>query len=119
MEIARRHVLEEDQEAFDAAFAKAMETGKLEFEVRVRWPNGAVHWMASRGRVSFDEFGRPVRAAGVNFDVTELKRAEHALIEADRRKDEFLAILGQLRNPLAPRRAVSSKSGRRGRATRR
>jgi PAS domain S-box-containing protein len=101
MEIARRHVLEADRAAFDAAFAKAMETGKL-IEARVRWPNGAVHWMATRGRVSVDELGRPVRAAGVNFDVTEQKRAEQALIEADRRKDEFLAILGhELRNPLA------------------
>jgi PAS domain S-box-containing protein len=36
-------------------------------------------------------------------DLTERKRAEEALREADRRKDEFLAILGhELRNPLAP-----------------
>jgi signal transduction histidine kinase len=33
----------------------------------------------------------------------ELERANRALVEADRRKDEFLAILGhELRNPLAP-----------------
>ena len=33
----------------------------------------------------------------------ELERANAALVEADRRKDEFLAILGhELRNPLAP-----------------
>ncbi len=35
-------------------------------------------------------------------DVTERRRAEEALQEADRRKDEFLATLGhELRNPLA------------------
>ena len=36
-------------------------------------------------------------------DITERKRAEEALREADRRKDEFLAILAhELRNPLEP-----------------
>jgi PAS domain S-box-containing protein len=37
------------------------------------------------------------------IDVTDRKRAEEALLEADRRKDEFLATLAhELRNPLAP-----------------
>ncbi|MBK9260097.1 MAG: response regulator [Polyangiaceae bacterium] len=36
-------------------------------------------------------------------DITEIKRAEETLREADRRKDEFLAMLAhELRNPLAP-----------------
>ncbi len=36
-------------------------------------------------------------------DLTELRRAEQALLEADRRKTEFLAVLAhELRNPLAP-----------------
>src|SRR5690606_1594994 len=36
-------------------------------------------------------------------DITERKRMEEAQREADRRKNEFLAMLGhELRNPLAP-----------------
>ena len=46
----------------------------------------------------------------------ELKRAEEALREADRRKDEFLAVLAhELRNPLAPIRyavAMARKNNR-------
>ena len=40
---------------------------------------------------------------GTNTDISELKRMEEALRDADRRKDEFLATLAhELRNPLAP-----------------
>ena len=50
-----------------------------------------------------DANGRPIRMIGTCQDVTERKRAERELVEADRRKDEFLAMLShELRNPLAP-----------------
>jgi PAS domain S-box-containing protein len=56
--------------------------------------------------------GRVVAVAGSTRDITERKQAEEALrdsarqlLEADRRKDEFLATLAhELRNPLAPLR---------------
>ena len=51
--------------------------------------------------------------------IAELRRAEEALREADRRKDEFLAVLAhELRNPLAPIRyavALARKGGAEGR----
>jgi len=47
--------------------------------------------------------GAPALMGGMAIDITEQKRIEAALREADRRKDEFLAILShELRNPLAP-----------------
>ena len=50
-----------------------------------------------------DASGQPIRMIGTCQDVTERKRAERELREADRRKDEFLAMLShELRNPLAP-----------------
>jgi PAS domain S-box-containing protein len=53
------------------------------------------------GAVMLDE----IRHEGVAFvvDISEQKRAEASLREADRRKDEFLGVLShELRNPLAP-----------------
>ena len=50
-----------------------------------------------------DENGCILYWFGTNTDISDIKRMEEALREADRRKDEFLATLAhELRNPLAP-----------------
>lgn len=47
--------------------------------------------------------GQVVGLVGASVDITERKRLEEELRLADRRKDEFLAMLAhELRNPLAP-----------------
>lgn len=70
--------------------------------------DGQERWIAARGQVTFDESGKPVRFVGVTLDISDRKRAEEQLRESDRRKDEFLAILGhELRNPLAAIRNAS------------
>ena len=52
-----------------------------------------------------DGEGRITGVVLVFRDITERKRSEDAMLEADRRKDEFLAVLAhELRNPLAPLR---------------
>jgi PAS domain S-box-containing protein len=55
-----------------------------------------------------DASGAIVQWFGTNTDVSSLKKAEDELREADRRKDEFLAMLAhELRNPLAPIRTAA------------
>ena len=72
----------------------------LDLEFRIIRPNGETRWVLSKARVIADDRGAP-RLLGVNIDITARKQAEEALREADRRKDEFLAMLGhELRNPL-------------------
>jgi PAS domain S-box-containing protein len=84
---------------------RALETGKYFTEFRVIWPDGSVHWLEARAFVFKDGHDMPVRIMGVNMDVTQRKRIEEALKEADQRKNEFLATLAhELRNPLAPLR---------------
>jgi len=53
--------------------------------------------------------GRPERYAAIRTDITERTLAEQALLDADRRKDEFLATLAhELRNPLAAIRGAEA-----------
>lgn len=93
----------EDRERVEATFAQAVEQGgEVSDQYRILLPNGEIKWIESRGRMARDG-GRTVRSYGVLIDTTERKHAEEALREADRRKDEFLAMLAhELRNPLAP-----------------
>jgi PAS domain S-box-containing protein len=104
----QRLIHPEDRPAVLAAIARSVEERSgYEVEFRNIQPDGSVHWIAGRGRVFTDAAGRPVRMLGVGMDITAEKQAEQALREADRRKDEFLAVLAhELRNPLAPLRTA-------------
>lgn len=95
----------EDRERFTANVHAALERedGRYENEFRIIHPDGNITWLSETGRVERDDQGRPAYLVGLSQDVTKRKQAEQALQEADRNKDEFLAMLAhELRNPLAP-----------------
>lgn len=72
-------------------------------QFRTITPAGELRWIAGRATVFGDDGGKPARMVGVSSDVTEQRATEEALLQADQRKDEFLATLAhELRNPLAP-----------------
>lgn len=94
----------EDRERFCSDIQRAMTNsdGHFESQIRVIQKDGSVSWFQERGKVEFDQNGRPVRLIGVAHDISLQKSFEHAQITASRRKDEFLATLAhELRNPLA------------------
>jgi PAS domain S-box-containing protein len=94
----------EDRERVQRAIHDSFEQGSVyEVEFRTVWPDGSIHWISGRGMAIKDEGGHPIRMTGTAMDVTERKQIETSLREADRRKEEFLAVLShELRNPLAP-----------------
>ncbi|NCA70808.1 MAG: response regulator [Sphingobacteriia bacterium] len=53
----------------------------LQIEYRVIWPDGSLHYLVGTARVERDEQGAPVRATGVNYDVTARKLAEIELTQ--------------------------------------
>ena len=75
----------------------------FESEFRVVRPDGTVRLLHTWNDFQRDAAGKPTRMRGTCQDITEQTRAEQELRDADRRKDEFLAMLShELRNPLAP-----------------
>jgi PAS domain S-box-containing protein len=94
----------DDVEDTIAAWKECARTGNMWYrEHRMLGVDGKYHSILAQGLPIRDEAGRVQRWAGINLDISRLKNTERALIEADRRKDEFLATLAhELRNPLAP-----------------
>jgi two-component system CheB/CheR fusion protein len=94
----------EDRERVRAgAPGKLHRAQPVENEFRIVRPDGSVRHIQTWTDFERDAAGTPVRMIGTCQDITERKRAEKELREADRRKDEFLAMLShELRNPLAP-----------------
>lgn len=87
-----------------ARVRRSAETGEpWEDTFPLRRKDGCYRWFLSRATPIRDPQGDIVCWFGTNTDVTEQRAAEEALREADRRKDEFLAMLAhELRGPLAP-----------------
>jgi signal transduction histidine kinase/ActR/RegA family two-component response regulator len=87
-----------------ASVTHSRETGEVwEDTFPLRGKDGKYRWFLSRAIPIRDAKGNIVRWFGTNTDVTEQLAAEESLREADRRKNEFLAMLAhELRNPLAP-----------------
>ena len=62
----------------------AKETGSVAAEFRVIWPDGTVHWLATNGRMFFDDRGTPFRMVGFSTDITRRKVAEGRLASEKR-----------------------------------
>jgi signal transduction histidine kinase len=95
-------------EASERPVARALRGDPVrDMELHVHDEQTGRRWVGLYGAVSFvSSEGRRLVTMTIR-DVTELERAIAALREADRRKDEYLAILShELRNPLAPIRSA-------------
>jgi PAS domain S-box-containing protein len=81
----------DDRSRVAEAAATALRGGpRYDVEYRVARPDGAVRVVHSRGDVTWDHAGRPLRQFGVLQDITELRRAERELRVSEARFRTFV-----------------------------
>ena len=74
----------EDRELVKQAIGKALAGGpRYDMEYRILRPDGEVRFVHTQGDVVKDSSGQPYRMFGIAQDVTEQKRAEQALRDAE------------------------------------
>jgi signal transduction histidine kinase/ABC-type uncharacterized transport system substrate-binding protein len=67
----------DDRESLHRAVRGALEgDGQYETEYRVMSPDSTVRWIASRGRIEFDQNGKPRQLRAISIDITERRRGE-------------------------------------------
>ena len=87
-----RAVHPEDADAVRDGVAEVIKNGTdFRREYRVVWPDGSVRWVESQGQCQRDSEGRATWIMGVLTDVTNRKRAEEAMLRAEK-----LAVAGRL-----------------------
>jgi PAS domain S-box-containing protein len=94
----------EDRQRTHERWSHSLHTGQpYENECRLRHHSGQYRWNLARALPVRSAQGAIVRWMGTSTDIHAHKLTQQALVEADRQKDEFLAMLAhELRNPLMP-----------------
>lgn len=74
-----RAVHPDDRERVLAGLGRLFETGQHLHEYRHRHADGSYRWLRDEVRLVPDDEGRPVRAVGASFDITDRKQSESRL----------------------------------------
>ena len=77
------HIHPDDKAATEEAIQEALR-GEQEYapEFRIVWPDSSIRFIRARSKTFYNDDGVPVRMVGVNWDITEAKKSEKNLINA-------------------------------------
>ncbi|MCA9420825.1 MAG: PAS domain S-box protein [Nitrospira sp.] len=99
----------QDRPSAEEAVQRAIQgKQKLDTEFRVLWPDGSVHWIRTIGSVEHDSAGMAIRMIGINWDITETKASQKAILQhtkdlevSNQELDDFAYITSHdLKEPL-------------------
>ena len=80
-DVCKKSIHPEDSASFEALMARVL---KLECDYdtdfRIIRPDGSIRYIKANAMLSTDTDGKPIRILGTNYDITDRKNAENALI---------------------------------------
>ena len=81
-----------------SARAAAKNEAVFDFEYRVSYPDGSIHWIMSRGKPLRDQNGKVDRYIGTGIDITERKQTQEAL---KKQQERFKMLFDNMLNGIA------------------
>jgi PAS domain S-box-containing protein len=103
------HVHADDRGIVQEAFDRLATNETYAVEYRAMFGTGEHRWIAERTFPVAQQGSQLPRIVGVSQDITARKTGELELLQADRRKNEFLAMVAhELRSPLEPIRSAAA-----------
>lgn len=75
----------DDRASLTVQSRRLQDTGNaVGMEFRILWPDGSIHWQATRSELIRDAGGNPIRVIGIAMDITERKQIEDELRQSQR-----------------------------------
>lgn len=81
----KQYIHPEDRHIRTAAFEQGTKTGKLDYEARIIWDDGSIHWMRATGTYFNDDAGKLAYITGTVHDTTAEMEKEQALAASEAR----------------------------------
>lgn len=79
------HLHPDDMHVRNKGFKDALNSGILNYEVRVIWKDQSIHWIEGKGKVFYDENNEPEKLIGTIRDITDEKRYQQKIEESEKK----------------------------------
>ncbi len=104
-------ILPEDRRQLEKAAADHL-AGKRDFhemDYRIRHRDGSIRWIYTKGQILRDERRKPIRFAGMDWDVTEQKQIRLTIAESERK---YQSLFSKMISGFAYHKMLYDRNGR-------
>lgn len=79
------HLHPDDLHIRNKGFKEALNSGFLNYEVRVVWKDQSIHWIEGKGKVFYDENNEPEKLIGTIREITKEKKYQQKIEESEKK----------------------------------